>query len=210
MKTFKQHLEEAYSGSLWHSTTLESAYHIVNSNFKFEFSSLKDEIEYSSGSIMKHGIDPNEHRGKYFLSTARSLHGKYTEYVDDGETNAIVSFELDGRLLSQRFKIRPVSWNSPLSDQHPRIASEEEERVWSNKEVNDLDFAIKSVRFYKTVPDEVNNIKYVIAALRDMNVPYKVYELDDYKPFKSQLDKNKLRAKRIMGKRGDFDLGNDL
>ena len=66
------------------------------------------------------------------------------------------------------------------------------------------------MRFYKTVPDEVNNIEYVIGALRDMNVPYKVYELDDYKPFKSQLDKNKLRAKRIMGKRGDFNFGNDL
>lgn len=117
--------------------------------------------------------------GSYHYTAGKNLHGK------EFETGSVI-FTVDGDMLSQRYKIRPVDFflgggYIPRADGK----SEAEERLVSDKHEVDILSAIKRVDFIqpRRLSDKRNKSPFtykitgsILLQLKKRNIPYKFYD----------------------------------
>jgi hypothetical protein len=162
-------LTEAATDNLYHYTSAYSAYKILSSGF---FT-----LQNASTGIEKQ-YQPKD--SDFFLSATRSKVGDYhNRYQRQGD----VIFNLDGRIINQRYKTKPVDywerdWNRPGSDR----TSESEDRIFSREPQMPIDM-ITSIHMILKPKDKGEYgpaLRACLIAAKQRGIPIYVYDEKKY------------------------------
>lgn len=145
MKSFDNFLTEKHQSILYRYTGIRSGSSALHS-LKMQ---TVDRKQVKNDTDANHGPEGYG----YFISTSRSAQSSYyTEEVVPSFVYPIL-FELDGRVLSRKYKIQPFNFSylahgefgaSRTGWQHDRSTDEEEDRVYSKTPRIDLTGAIRA------------------------------------------------------------------
>jgi hypothetical protein len=123
---------------LYHYTSIRSALKILTDK-EFKLSSI-------AGNKSEEILAPAGHN--YFMSLTRSKVGDYHRYAG----SSAVMFVLDGNVLSQRYKVKPVDYWERSWIHSPDRTSESEDRLFSKNSSISLD-SVKEIHILSTSTD---------------------------------------------------------
>lgn len=177
MKSFKQFLSEGVSDVLFHSTSVDKARKILESN---QFLLVHSGFSKIESGMTKKGKD-------FFMSTARN---RNSDYIIN---NGYVILSLDGQKLGQRYKGAAVDYWGPDFRKVDPTKFEQEDRIYSDKpKIPNAASYIKDISILiRPNPNEwfVNNTQKIVELAKKHGIT--VYFYSDRKAFVTG-DKRKL------------------
>lgn len=163
----QEFITESATDEVYHYTSISSAYKILKSGvFKLQAGIKHVEKQYQSKNTF------------YFLSTSRSKVGDYhVRHQGHGD----VLFVLDGRILNQKYKTKPVDYWDRMWLKTGRT-SETEDRVMSRDPTMPID-SVKSVHILLNPRDKGERggwIRGAILEAKKRRIPVHVYDNKQY------------------------------